>query len=1186
MAKELRKNLRPDLRSKLALPPRINAKKDVEAKKSSSLRQEVGYNMLTWIQYLSADMPRFDGVDIQLKGAAASLPWSITGRGRTFLVRRFPTGNEMDEFDMMRPSHALKCLRSSHLSSADEDSMRYRSLIQELRILRHPPLIKHPHFLRIFEASWELDLMDGTKVLPTISTEFATWGTLQNFLLCIESEGLDWPGKRRLLLDVVEGISALHACSIVHGDLKMENVLVVPTPEDPECPMIAKLSDFGFSIDISPQQEPRSLVGFTPLWAAPEYTQDLSPEGLKLTDVYSLGFIVWSVAICGRNPFEEFQKQHEEADSTDGYVGMFNFLKETNEMLGFATSHVEDEAGDLPDDIFKCCTYLSHTLQLEPAQRNLQFLLEGLRNESGRRKDEHKTLNIQFAPLVPFDFHKVRGVNRQLCFSVSFADSIMQIQINKWYFQRRNLSHIVLEQVLHELEYVTSGETPTGIGDFVGPDSSVIWRFPLDYCDRKAAAAFTLCHAKLYRPDVQKSIETALRWLSEAARKGHTFARALCGRLSNLSGIQISFQGQLEWLQGAAKIGSRIALSQLKERDEATYFQCFEYFRKDFWASVYAIPNVWKAVFQISEDISDKLASLMGTHPDQVTVGDYGCSPLHCAAMIGSVQGVKFLISGYGLSVNSTNDRSETPLFLACRSGHVEVVEYLVSIGADAGICNTFAENGLHWLDSFEDHCVGNLAASLCYHGAKIDAIAQPDNTFFPAQTRCNYSQWFPGTPLQRAVVSGNLAAICALLECGASLSVQYRGLNAIDRAAQLHQADILDVLLAHDPSVNLNEERISHLGNRLSPIHRVIESVDKLQLLYVHGENFDQALDHTMSVIFAHGIDLRKMTTNLVHYAVQKGNSEALQRMLEYQYLDVNKRETEGDIWTATPLMKAIYNEDEESVELLLRYGADAKADLRFMTAACFSTLHLCISYWHEKTRVAEMLIEHGADVNHNKDPGASDSPLLYALLNNRFHIADLLIRHGARPSICAPEARHGNIIGELLWSQPGRLMYNAIRFLAEHPSKPDIPFITFPAKQQSVFHTICSSAEIRRKCVAPADFLAIFAILLQIFPDPHLTNIPDGKDFTPLQYATWWAFPEAVRVLLSAGADPFYFAGPRASGEGDIPPIPRGMSVVEMVQKDKFCPLYGFAKVNAEERAEWDERRNGVRALIEPYM
>jgi serine/threonine protein kinase len=266
-----RENLRVGLRSKLAVPPRIKAKKDAEGEKSTLVRQEeAGYSILTMIQYLSADMPRFDGVDIKLSGAADSSHWTISGRGRTFLVRRFPTGTEMDEFDLLRPSHALKCLRPSHLGNAREGSFRYRSLILELRILRHPPLARHPNLLRIFEASWELDLIDGTKVLPTISTKFATYGTLQNLLLCMEDH--DWPLKRRLLLDVVEGLSALHACSIVHGDLKMENILVMTTPEDSECPIIAKLSDFGFSLDVSDQKGLRSLVGFTPLWAAPEST--------------------------------------------------------------------------------------------------------------------------------------------------------------------------------------------------------------------------------------------------------------------------------------------------------------------------------------------------------------------------------------------------------------------------------------------------------------------------------------------------------------------------------------------------------------------------------------------------------------------------------------------------------------------------------------------------------------------------------------------------------------------------------------------------------------------------------------------------------------------------------------------------------------------------------------------------
>jgi ankyrin repeat protein/serine/threonine protein kinase len=1179
----VKNNPRFGLRSKLALPPRFNVKKDVEAEKSSLLRgEEVGYGMLTLIQYLSADMPRNDGVDIQVKGASGSSYWSISGRGRTFLVRRFPTGSEMDETDFFRPSHALKCLRSSQVTNANEDSLRYRSLIQELRILRHPPLVKHPNLLRIFEASWELDLMDATKLLPTISTEFATRGTLQNFLVGIEEP--DWPMKRRLLLDVVEGLSALHACSIVHGDLKMDNVLVLSTPDDPECPVIAKLSDFGFSLDVSQQKDLSSLIGFTPLWAAPEYTQSLSVGGLKLTDVYSLGFIVWSVAINGRNPFEEFQDNFGGSEPTVDQVGMFIFVKETNEMLEFATTHVQNQAKDLPGDVAKCCGYLTHTLQLDPAQRNLSFLLEGLRKESFRRKDEDITLDIQYSPIVPFDTRKVSRAKSSIYFYRS-ANTAMQIMINKWFFQNYGPLFLARDDVVQELELVASGKIVGHSEGAVESDQSVAWRFPLDHCERPAAAAFAVAQEKLYRSDSEKSIDIAGHWLCRAARAGLTFTMALCGRLGNLPGIQASLQEQLEWLQGAAKIGSRIALSQLKERDETIYHECFEHFRVEFWAGLYAIPDAWRTIFKMPKDISANLASLVGNNAKQAIVGNWNSSPLHCAAIVGSIQGVQLLISKYELSINSVNDRSETALFLACRSGHGAVVEYLLSQGADAGICNVFAENGLHWLDSFEEHYVGDLAANLCHHGANIDAIAEPDSTFFPEQIRSYYSQWYPGTPLQRAVASGNLAAVCALLECGASSSVQYRGINAIDRAAQIRQADILDLLLAHDPSVNLNEERIVRSGRSLSPIHRVVESVDKLQLLYVHGENHDQALNQTMSIVFAHGIDLRSMKLNTVHYTVQKRNIEALRMVLEHQKLDVNERETTADMWMPTPLMKAMFNEDEETVELLLRYGADSKADMRYMTTACVSTLHLCILYWHKSTRIAERLIGLGADVNHNKDPNTSDTPFYYALFNNRFHLADLFLRHGASLSVCGSNATR-NVMGELLYAQPGRLTHNTISFLVEHPLKPDIPFLTCEADQTSVFHYICSKSEIRRNCLAPADFLAIFALLRQIFPDSYFINLPDNQGFTPLHYAAWFAYPEAVRALLDAGADPFYCTGGRASGEEDVPPMPRGISVVEMVQKDEFCPLLGFAKIIAEERAKWDERRKEVKELLEPYV
>jgi len=52
-----------------------------------------------------------------------------------------------------------------------EESLRYRSLIQELRILLHKPLATHPNLLRILDLTWELDPAGTQMVVPTITTE-------------------------------------------------------------------------------------------------------------------------------------------------------------------------------------------------------------------------------------------------------------------------------------------------------------------------------------------------------------------------------------------------------------------------------------------------------------------------------------------------------------------------------------------------------------------------------------------------------------------------------------------------------------------------------------------------------------------------------------------------------------------------------------------------------------------------------------------------------------------------------------------------------------------------------------------------------------------------------------------------------------------------------------------------------
>jgi serine/threonine protein kinase len=270
------------------------------------------------------------------------------------------------------------------------------ALIQELRILRHRPLTKHPNFPKIVDIAWEYDALDLQRALPTIGTEFAAWGTLDSFFLTLPEP--DWPMKSRLLLDVVEGLSALHSCKIVHGDIKMENVLVFAYEGDPNFPVIAKLSDFGFCVDVSESAELQSLIGYTPLWAAPEASQSLKKECLYLTDVYSLGFIIWSICLGGRKPSDEVLTTITDQEESER---AWTSLKESDEMVAVAKASLGERSLTMPMNIWQATQYLDWTLQHCPDSRQLRMVLSMLRSKGYKRRAEEIPSEDTYHPLTP-----------------------------------------------------------------------------------------------------------------------------------------------------------------------------------------------------------------------------------------------------------------------------------------------------------------------------------------------------------------------------------------------------------------------------------------------------------------------------------------------------------------------------------------------------------------------------------------------------------------------------------------------------------------------------------------------------------------------------------------------------------------------------------------------------------------
>ncbi|KAH6604039.1 kinase-like protein [Trichoderma cornu-damae] len=100
---------------------------------------------------------------------------------------------------------------------------RYEDIAREEKILRHRPLRNHSNFPYAFGYGWN---MNNDQIVPYLLVRYAPKGTLRQYLKSMLS-----PISRRdlqiLAGDVAPALSALHKCGIAHGDIKLDNVLVI-----------------------------------------------------------------------------------------------------------------------------------------------------------------------------------------------------------------------------------------------------------------------------------------------------------------------------------------------------------------------------------------------------------------------------------------------------------------------------------------------------------------------------------------------------------------------------------------------------------------------------------------------------------------------------------------------------------------------------------------------------------------------------------------------------------------------------------------------------------------------------------------------------------------------------------------------------------------------------------------------
>ena len=193
---------------------------------------------------------------------------------------------------------ALKLLRSDYARRRDAVA-RFFQEARTVNRVRHRNIVDVTDFV-------ELD--DGTTF---IIMEFLRGQSLGKWA----RTGIDLPRALAVLVQICDGLGAAHQVSVVHRDLKPDNIIVVPTSDGAE---LVKLLDFGVAKllnrddeDIGFQTAAGSVIG-TPAYMSPEQAGGMVIDARS--DIYSLGAIMYEL-FCGQpmfrgRSFGEYVRKH------------------------------------------------------------------------------------------------------------------------------------------------------------------------------------------------------------------------------------------------------------------------------------------------------------------------------------------------------------------------------------------------------------------------------------------------------------------------------------------------------------------------------------------------------------------------------------------------------------------------------------------------------------------------------------------------------------------------------------------------------------------------------------------------------------------------------------------------------------------------------------------------------------
>ena len=492
-------------------------------------------------------------------------------------------------------------------------------------------------------------------------------------------------------------------------------------------------------------------------------------------------------------------------------------------------------------------------------------------------------------------------------------------------------------------------------------------------------------------------------------------------------------------------------------------------------------------------------------------------------AAVSSQQRTVKLLLEKGADPNGTNGFKRYPLDIAAANCTVEVVQELISSGADAEAVTekqgtalqAAARRGIYGLKIIKALLGANLSLP-SFDPGKVAALnealsffGESDMDFIGSSTVAEVLNTGPG-----AVVKFLLANLAG------EKAVDSRYCHLAQMACMVGDTECIDLLLQRGMDVNFSGY---HYGTALQAASRV-GNVEMVERLLESGAKVNI---------------LRGVHDTPLRAAVIQGH-EDLVRILITQGADVNLRYEDE---SHSILHLALGSRNHAIFKLLL----DAGADMDVMTT--YKQHVLILACKHGDATLVELLLANGADVsvsgtklNCYRMPYEEATPLHAACANNHLPVVRLLVDHGAdiektnessaTPLIAAVRANDLSVIRLLL--DAGAEVNHAVDVtpLSEAAEKCELEII----EELLSAGAIIGGPSIKENPLARAcrgrQHIVAELLLAKLWGNEYEVEIRDEALSTAIE----WGDREMVHLLLEHGVSPSFKMLRRACGAGVV--------------------------------------------------